>query len=482
MANGYGQLGSALTGGGVLPAAIAEAQGESLGANTQAAIAEAQGRFAKNEALRNIGPAAATFAAAPDASAEGQAKLGQALALAAQAGVTPETFTKGVHGNQENNSYNTIVNPETPDAIVARHLAAEGREGGIIKPTAAGEAATNILHPDQGVQTTSLGQALIPAKAGLLNAQAAAATSNAGLADTKAAHGGFAGGPQGKPPSGTQWANGADGSPILDGNGRPTVVPISGGPKDPETPQPMGAVTARYFNASMNAGLQGATALSNVMRQPGTSTVGLFNDLKAGHNPIEALVRNAATKVTPEEDQTLQTIMTGLAQNMATADNSGRAANQTLVDSMGRIALQPGNTVGARFLKLAEARQVLENGLQSWADTTSLNSTQKAALEDHIKVIRSAIPFTVADVQTALSQGTNAPTLGDRARTFLHLPAGGAAPGATGAPPGPAGAAPTSTGYPGNAIPTFDSEQEAEAAGLKPGTKVIVGGRAATWQ
>lgn len=473
MANGFQQLGATLAGGGQLPAAYAEAQGESLGAATQNAIAEAQGRAAKNEALRNIGNATSVFAGAPDASPEGQAKLGQALALATQAGVKPEELTAGVHGNQLNNSYNTIVNPETSDAIVARHLAAEGRETGIIRPTAAGEASTNILHPEQGVETTPLGQAMIPAKAGLMQAQADAAHANAGLSDAKAAHGGFAGGAQGKPPPGTQWANDADGNPILDPNGRPTVVPITGGPKDMNTPQPMGAVTSRYFQNSMNAGLQGATALANITRQPDGSTTGLFADLKAGHTPIEALVRNAATAVTPEEDQNMNTILSGLEQNLAIVDNSGRVANQAYVDSMKRIQLQPGNTVGARFMKLAEARQVLENGLQSWADTASLNDQQKAALQRNISTIQQAIPFTVQDVQGALahSHGTPAPpTIGDRLRAFM----GGSTPAPAAAPP--------STGYPGNAVPTFDSEQEAEAAGLKPGTKVIVGGRAATWQ
>jgi len=483
MASGFHQLGAALTGGGVLPAAVAEAQGESLGANTQAAIALAQERLAKNEALRNIGNATSVFAAAPDASPEGQSKLGQALALAAQAGVKPEEFTAGVHGNQLNSSYNTIVNPATPDAIVARHLAAEGKETGIIRPTAAGEAATNILHPEQGVTTTPMGQALIPAKAGLMQAQADAAHGTANLHNAQAE---MPGG--GKGPTPYQWATNPDGSPKLDENGNRVATFTTGGPKDPNSPQPMGAVTSRYFQNSMNAGLQGATALANIVRAPSNSTAGLFADLKAGHTPVEALVRNAATAVTPEEDKNLNTMLSGLSQNLAIVDNSGRVANQAYVDSMERVKLLPGDTVANRFMKLAEARQVLENGLQSWDDTASLNATQKAALHRNLQAIQTAIPFTVEDVQSALAK-TKAPepTIADKFRSFLGLPAGGAAPGASGATtPAPAGAAPTTpvatAGTPAMSFKDEAQFNEAVARGKVPnGTRVSVGGRTATW-
>lgn len=480
MADGYRQLGAALAGGGALPAAYAEAQGEQLGANTQNAIAEAQGRLAKNEALRNIGQATPTLAAAE----QDPAKLGGALALFAQAGVSPEQFTGAVHGNQLNNSYSTIVNPETPDAIVARHLVAEGKEGGIIRPTAAGEAQTNILHPEYGTQTTPLGQALIPAKAGLMQAQADAAHGTANLHNAQAT---LPGG--GKGPTPYQWASNDDGTPKLDENGNRVAVFTTGGPKDPNSAQPMGAVTSRYFQNSMNAGLQGATALANIVRAPSTSTAGLFADIKAGHTPIEALVRNATTAITPEEDKNLNTMLSGLSQNLAIVDNSGRVANQAYVDAMDRVKLLPGDTMANRFLKLAEARQVLENGLQSWNDTASLNDQQKAALQRNIATIQKAIPFTVEDVQGALAHTKAAPepTIGDKFRSFLGIqPAGGAAPGATGATtPAPAGVAPTSPGPTAAPAMSFQNEaqfNEAVARGKVPnGTRVSVGGRTATW-
>jgi len=482
MASGFQQLGAALTGGGVLPATMAEAQGEQLGANTQNAIAEAQLRQQKFQGRQNFAGTAADLASA----SQDPQKLGAALTAAAQGDIPIDMLLKGVHQNQENNSYNTIVNPETPDAIVARHLVAEGKEGGLIRPTAQGEAQTNVLHPEYGTQTTPLGQALIPAKAGLLQAQADAARGSANLHNAQAE---MPGG--GKGPTPYQWATNPDGTPKLDENGNRVAVFTTGGPKDPNSPQPMGAVTSRYFQNSMNAGLQGATALANIVRAPSTSTAGLFADLKAGHTPVEALIRNAATAVTPEEDKNLNTMLSGLSQNLAIVDNSGRVANQAYVDAMDRVKLLPGDTVANRFLKLAEARQVLENGLQSWDDTASLNATQKAALHRNLQAVQTAIPFTVEDVQNALASSKagpgqpTAPTIADKFRSFLGLPQGGAVPGASGATtPAPAGAAPTAAPAGPPAMSFKDEAQfnEAVARGKVPnGTRVSVGGRTATW-
>lgn len=484
MANGFQQLGAALAGGGALPAAMAEAQGESLGANTQNAIAEAQLRQQKFQGRQNFANVAPDVAGAT----QDPVKLGQALTAAAQGDIPLDTLLRGVHQNQENNSYNTIVNPETPDAIVARHLVAEGKTEGLIRPTAQGEASTNILHPEQGVQTTSLGQALIPAKVGLIKAQTNLADSGANLKDRTTPP---AVGPGGiKIPSNYGIVRNDDGTQKLDENGNPVLVPLTGGAKDPNSPQPMGAVTSRYFQNSMNAGLQGATALANAVRQPNGSSAGLFADMKAGHGPVEALVRNATTAVTPEEDQNMNTILSGLSQNLAIVDNSGRVANQAYVDAMDRVKALPGNTVGARYLKFAEARQILENGLQSWADTASLNDQQKAALQRNLETIRTAIPFTVKDVQDALAQvhagagNPTAPTYADKIRAFFggNTPTPGTAPGAAPAAAPPPAAAPAPAGPPTLSFKSEAEFNDAVARGKVPnGTRVSVGGRTATW-
>lgn len=470
---GWESLGSALGGGGALPAAIASAQGEQLGANTQNAIAEAQLRQQKLHALQSIGTATPAFAAGE----QDPTKLGAALATFAQAGVNPGEFTTAVHGNQENNSYNQIVNPETPDDIVARHLAAEGKEGGIIRPTAAGEAATNILHPEQGVTTTPLGQAMIPAKVAQQTAQTnnlnAEARKNNAMADN--------GGTALKAPSGFQWAVNEDGTPKLDENGQRESTYITNGPKDPNAPGKMGANQTTQFLRTVNAARQGAADLQNVMEMPIGASTGLFGTGLAGsqgHTIGGTLAANLSNTLNGQDAQRYNVVMSGLNQNLSALETFGLAPRGSLVNSMDRLAITPSDTEFTALTKLAQARQIADSAITTHVTSNpNLTEDQKSPLRDIQASLAKAIPFTVHDINMLVND-KGGKTLADM--YSKHAP-----PGAVGtAPPAaaPAAAAPTVPGIPGGAIPTFDSEQEAEAAGLQPGTRVIVGGRAATWQ
>lgn len=176
---GWAQLGSALAGGGVLPAQLAEAQGESLGANTQNAIAEAQLRYQKQKGREDFATVAPDLAAA----STDPVKLGNVLAAAARGEIPAEMLAQTVAQNQRNSSYNTIINPETPDEIVARHLAAQGKESGLLRETGQGQTQ-NILHPEQGVTTTPLGDAL----AAMHSAQTQNQLSEANLHTQQATH------------------------------------------------------------------------------------------------------------------------------------------------------------------------------------------------------------------------------------------------------------------------------------------------------
>jgi hypothetical protein len=158
---GYNVLGHALAGGNAPNAALMEAQGESLGANTENAIAQANERIAKNKALAD--PQLKDKLAA---LAGGNQQVAEALHGLLQAGiVNPENVLKAIGENQKNAGTAIVADPHSTDEQVARaQLARDPQSAGLIRPTAQGEASTNILHPDQGVNVTELGRALVPAK------------------------------------------------------------------------------------------------------------------------------------------------------------------------------------------------------------------------------------------------------------------------------------------------------------------------------
>lgn len=463
---GWGSLGSALAGGGQLPAAMAEAQGEQLGANTQNAIAEAQARQAKSKALANIGQATPTIAGAD----QDPAKLGAALALFAQAGVNPGEYTTAVGGNQKNNSYNTIVNPETPDAIVARHLAAEGKEGGLIHQGAQGEY-TNILHPG-APQVTALGQslaegnlALKQAQTGNYNAEAAKNRSQAALN----AAGGV------KPPSGYQWAQTPDGQPVIDDNGQRKVSPLIGGSKDPDAPHAMGANQTAQFLRTINSARQGVADLGNVMQMNVGANTGVWGTGIAGsqgHSLAGTMAANLSNKLNGQDTQQYNVVMSGLNQNLSTLETFGLAPRGALVGSMDRLAITPTDTEGTALVKLAQARQIVEQALNTHVmDNPNLSEHQKGPLNQLIADIQKTIPFTVQDVLKLQHDTNPQQTLGTMVQSR-----------GLGTPAAPSAAAP-----PTAAAPTLSFKDEAQFnAAVDRGevpnnTRVNVGGRVATW-
>lgn len=463
---GFAKLGSALTGGGQLPAALAEAQGTQLGANTENAIAEAQARQQKTEALKNIGNVTPDLAAAT----QDPTKLGAVLAAFAQAGVNPETFAQSVGVNQHNNSYNQIVNPETSDEIVSRHLVAEGKPG-IIHQGAQGEY-TNALHP--GVpQVTPLGQTLAEGSLALKKAQTDYYNSGASLKDrTPSGGAGGAGGV--KPPSGYQWAQNPDGTPALDDNGQQKVTPLTGGNKDPDAPHAMGANQTAQFLRTINSARQGATDLSNVMQMNVGASTGIFGSGIAGsqgHSLGGTVAANLSNALNGQDAQQYNVVMSGLNQNLSTLETFGLAPRGALVGSMDRLAITPTDTEGTALIKLAQARQIVEQALNTHVlDNPNLSEKQKGPLRQLQADITGAIPFTVQDVLHLQQSKAPQATLGQ-----LVQSRGLGTPTAV-APAGAAPAAPVSTPQ------SFASEADAEAADLEPGTRITIGGRPATWQ
>lgn len=135
---GYNALGHALAGGNAPNAALMEAQGEYLGANTSNAIAEANKRIMENEARKN-------FAKSISGLYPGHPEVSEALGAAAQGGIPLEQVTSSRLQDQQFTNRAAIADTNTPQP--ARVAAA------------------------QAIDPASLGNALNPEHAALLGAQ-----------------------------------------------------------------------------------------------------------------------------------------------------------------------------------------------------------------------------------------------------------------------------------------------------------------------
>lgn len=159
---GFADLGQALAGNDA-GNALSYAKGLSLGANTENALAEARARVQKNTALDKLGSVMSGFGITDPAQ---QA----AFATAGQAGIDPTQFLNARLKQSEAGTRERIASDPTVDDTLAQRLLLSLANGPVKPFEAVGEGQQqNILHPEQGVSVTPLGQALM----GQRNASAA---------------------------------------------------------------------------------------------------------------------------------------------------------------------------------------------------------------------------------------------------------------------------------------------------------------------
>jgi len=446
---GYQDLGNVLAGGNVANTALREAQGEQLGANTQRAIAEANAQFAKNKALANLPATMSNLFDDP--------KVAAGMAGAGQAGIPLEQLQQARLGNQKQVNLATVTDAgRSDDARAAALVAADPASHGIISPTAGGEAATNALHPSQGVTTTPLGQALLPAKVGLIQAQTNLANAGGNLKNTEAAnnpHVGAAVGPGGlpKPPPGYQYVTDkTSGAVVPDDDGNPKLTPITGGPKDPNAPGAMGSREASIFSRALNAGALGTKALTNVANGTIGQSTGIAGVGSApGHSAMASTVDSLRNALSPEEVQQYNTINTGLARNLAQIESSGMVTPGAFTDQIGAgTTMRAGDTEQTKLLRLAESRQIIETGFTTMLSNPRIPASQKQYIRDNLAQVQQAIPYSVEDVQN-LTKAPPGTSMQDVISARGLRPAGAApAPSAAAAPQPGATPAPSAAAAP----------------------------------
>jgi hypothetical protein len=226
----------------------------------------------------------------------------------------------------------------------------------------------------------------------------------------------------------------------------------------------------------LNAAGNTALDLGNITAMPSGASTGYFGT--AGTGLLEAVPGKLANLVSPEEVQQYRAIVGTLGEQLATIERMGMRGSQGLSQKFDTLALEPTDTVGTKMLKLAQMRQTVENGMETMLALNALNSDMSARARYLIAQVKTAIPFTPQDV-LALRQSKN-PTATLLSVTDAQRGVPRSAPPV--APrPTPAVSAPPTAPAPSGNIPTFATEAEAEAAGLTPGTRVIIGGVPGTW-
>ena len=70
----------------------------------------------------------------------------------------------------------------------------------------------------------------------------------------------------------------------------------------------------------------------------------------------------------------------------------------TLTNKMGAVVFQPGDTEITKLRKLAEARQIVEEGLSPWLANPRIAPEQKKLISEITDRLSKAVPYTHHDL------------------------------------------------------------------------------------
>lgn len=143
---GWKALGSFLGGGNTPNEMVAEAQGEQLGANTEAAIAQQRLKQQEYEGRNEVGPAVVNIPG-------GSPQLGAFAGAAARGHINPQEYTAALDQSLKTRAGELALNPDTPDEATVRALAVRDPAfTGAQVPLGEGQVGSK-LHPNAPIAT-----------------------------------------------------------------------------------------------------------------------------------------------------------------------------------------------------------------------------------------------------------------------------------------------------------------------------------------
>lgn len=174
----------------------------------------------------------------------------------------------------------------------------------------------------------------------------------------------------------------------------------------------------RMINATAGAA-SGFEAITNVK---GGTTTGILPYLSSKEGITNFLGAAAGRKLTSDDSKILDVYYTGIARNLAAIESSGAATGLVgLTKSFENLKPAVGDSNYVVAAKLADAKRVVEETMNAAISSGTLTSDQQKTALDLVKRIERAVPFTIDDVNKAVTKGK--PTIGKTtSQTVLGKP------------------------------------------------------------
>ena len=163
------------------------------------------------------------------------------------------------------------------------------------------------------------------------------------------------------------------------------------------------AINQQIQRRLATATTQAVEAFKAITDMPPEATTGIIPFLGSKEGVISYIKSATGRALSSDEANVLNTYFKGVGRNLATIEASGVATGLVgLANSFESLAPMSGDSDYAVAAKLAEGRAVIENGIRVALTDSSITPEQKALLEENLKGIQEAIPYTRQDLNQAL--------------------------------------------------------------------------------
>ena len=201
-----------------------------------------------------------------------------------------------------------------------------------------------------------------------------------------------------------------------------------------------------------------ASSLEAIAALPIGTTTEAFPNLMTKDGMINGVRNFIGRKISSTDADMMNTFFKGLGRNLAAIESSGLATGlATLAQQLeSGVYINAGQDDPYRVAaKLADIRRVAVENIQPAIDAGFMVPKQAQVAQTLVDRIKKAVPYDTIEVVNAYreARGLKKPTIGEKTESVV-------------------------TGR-SSSVPTFNTVEEANAAGLAPGTSIIVGGRRA---
>jgi len=184
------------------------------------------------------------------------------------------------------------------------------------------------------------------------------------------------------------------------------------------------AADRRYaFNMAESFG-QAATDILNVTMLPKGTVLGAFAGMtgQSGNTLIKSLENTFARKVTDKDSRAMQQIVAGLDQNMGRTLGGGYAQSSAkhLIEAYKEQVARQGDSPASQALFLARMKQELKVFAKTFATHPGASQEQANLINEYVKDLDNAVPFSVPDVLTTIRKGRG--TVGGEMESLVNSP------------------------------------------------------------